>query len=144
MTVTIRPYTQAERDAALAICIAAFTPIHEGFRAALGERVSDIAARHGATARPVVSGESYLTKPGELSDIVVAAVEAVTGITPELSTSGGTSDARFLKDLCPVIDFGPPNATMHKRDEAVAVDDLAALSRIYKRIVEAALDRGNA
>ena len=111
--------------------------LHPG--AALGERVSDIAARHGATARPVVSGESYLTKPGELSDIVVAAVEAVTGITPELSTSGGTSDARFLKDLCPVIDFGPPNATMHKRDEAVALDDLEALERIYRRIALAAL-----
>ena len=101
--------------------------------------MSEIAARHGATARPVVSGESYLTPPGELSDIVSAAILAETGITPELSTSGGTSDARFLKDLCPVIDFGPPNATMHKRDEAVALDDLEALARIYRRIALAAL-----
>ncbi|HEU4651985.1 MAG TPA: M20/M25/M40 family metallo-hydrolase, partial [Croceibacterium sp.] len=97
------------------------------------------AARHGGTARPVVSGESYLTPPGELSDIVAAAIEAETGVVTELSTSGGTSDARFLKDLCPVIDFGPPNATMHKRDEAVALDDLAALARIYRRIAIAAL-----
>ena len=71
--------------------------------------------------------------------ILKDAVEAVTGITPELSTSGGTSDARFLQDLCPVIDFGPPNATMHKRDEAVALDDLEALERIYRRIALAAL-----
>lgn len=114
-----------------------FNDLHSG--AALGERISAIAARHGATARPVVSGESYLTPPGELSGIVTAAIEAETGITPELSTSGGTSDARFLKDLCPVIDFGPPNATMHKRDEAVAVDDLEALVRIYRRIAITAL-----
>jgi succinyl-diaminopimelate desuccinylase len=101
--------------------------------------VSAIAARQGATARPVVSGESYLTPPGLLSDIAIAAIEAETGIRAELSTGGGTSDARFLKDLCPVIDFGPPNATMHKRDEAVALDDLEALARIYRRIAIAAL-----
>ncbi len=114
-----------------------FNDLHSG--AALGQRIAEIAARHGGTARPVVSGESYLTPPGLLSDIVVAAIEAETGLTPELSTSGGTSDARFLKDLCPVIDFGPPNATMHKRDEAVALDDLEALTRIYRRIALAAL-----
>ncbi len=114
-----------------------FNDLHSG--AKLGERIQEIAARHGGTARPVVSGESYLTPPGELSDIVVAAIAAETGEPPELSTSGGTSDARFLRDLCPVIDFGPPNATMHKRDEAIALDDLAALVRIYRRIVSAAL-----
>ena len=114
-----------------------FNDLHTG--AGLGERVAEIAARHGGTVRPVVSGESYLTMPGEWSNIVAAAVEAETGIKPELSTSGGTSDARFLKDLCPVIDFGLPNATMHKRDEAIALDDLAALARIYRRIAIAAL-----
>ena len=55
--------------------------------------------------------------------------------TPELSTSGGTSDGRFLIQLCPVVDFGLPNATMHKLDESAAVDDIAALSRIYERIL---------
>jgi succinyl-diaminopimelate desuccinylase len=114
-----------------------FNDSHSG--AALGERIAEIAARHGGTARPVVSGESYLTPPGLLSDIVAAAIRAETGVETELSTSGGTSDARFLKDLCPVIDFGPPNATMHKRDEAVALDDLEALVRIYRRIAIAAL-----
>jgi succinyl-diaminopimelate desuccinylase len=114
-----------------------FNDLHTG--AALGERVAEIAARHGGTARPVISGESYFTPPGPFADTVVAAVEAETGIRPELSTSGGTSDARFLKDLCPVIEFGLPNATMHKRDEAVALDDLDTLARIYRRIALAVL-----
>ena len=114
-----------------------FNDRHSG--AALGEMIAAIAQRHGGTAHPVVSGESYLSPPGALSDIVCAAIAAETGVTPELSTSGGTSDARFLKDLCPVIDFGPPNATMHKRDEAVAIADLEVLARIYRRIAEAAL-----
>ena len=72
--------------------------------------------------------------------MIAAAVEAETGIVPEASTTGGTSDARFLRSLCPVIEFGLVNATMHKTDEAVAVDDLAVLARIYARIARAALD----
>jgi succinyl-diaminopimelate desuccinylase len=114
-----------------------FNDLHTGTE--LGRRVAEIAARHGGTARPVISGEAYFTPPGPFAEIVVAAVEAETGVRPELSTSGGTSDARFLKDLCPVIEFGLPNATMHKRDEAVALDDLEALVRIYRRIALAAL-----
>jgi succinyl-diaminopimelate desuccinylase len=105
----------------------------------LARRLAQIAERHGASARTVVSGEAFLTETGAFSDLVIAAVEGETGLTPELSTAGGTSDARFLKNLCPVIEFGLCNATMHKRDEAVAVDDLAVLARIYRRIAEAAL-----
>ncbi|RYD87097.1 MAG: M20/M25/M40 family metallo-hydrolase, partial [Sphingomonadales bacterium] len=71
--------------------------------------------------------------------LVADAIEAETGLVPELSTTGGTSDARFLKDLCPVIEFGLLNATMHKRDEAVAIADLEQLARIYARIARAAL-----
>jgi succinyl-diaminopimelate desuccinylase len=70
--------------------------------------------------RAVISGESFLTAPGAFSDLVTAAIVAETGITPDLSTTGGTSDARFLKALCPVIEFGLCNATMHKTDEAVS------------------------
>ena len=114
-----------------------FNDLHTG--AELGARVQEIAARHGGTARPVISGEPFLTPPGAFSALVAAAVEAETGVTPEASTSGGTSDARFLKALCPVIEFGLVNATMHKRDEAVALDDLEALARIYRRIALAAL-----
>ena len=63
------------------------------------------------------------------------AIREETGIAPELSTSGGTSDGRFLIELCPVVDFGLPNATMHKLDESAAVADIEQLSRIYERIV---------
>jgi len=114
-----------------------FNDCHSG--EGLARRVTEIAERHGGSARPVISGEPFLTPPGKFSAIVAAAVEAETGIMPEPSTGGGTSDARFLKDLCPVIEFGLCNATMHKRDEAVALADLETLSRIYRRIAVAAL-----
>jgi succinyl-diaminopimelate desuccinylase len=114
-----------------------FNDTHTG--AGLSERVEVIAAKHGGVARAVVSGEAFLTPPGTFSALIAAAVEAETGITPEASTSGGTSDARFLKDLCPVIEFGLCNATMHKRDEAVAVADLEVLAGIYTRVAQAAL-----
>ena len=114
-----------------------FNDLHTG--AALARRVGEIAERHGGSARPVISGEAFLTPRGAFSALVAAAVEAETGLAPEASTTGGTSDARFLKNLCPVIEFGLCNATMHKRDEAVAVDELETLVRIYRRIALAAL-----
>lgn len=114
-----------------------FNELHTG--AQLEAKVAAIAQKHGGTARAVISGESFLTQPGAFSQMVTAAVEAETGRTPELSTGGGTSDARFLKDFCPVIELGLNNATMHKTDEAVALDDLNALAQIYRRIAEAAL-----
>jgi succinyl-diaminopimelate desuccinylase len=114
-----------------------FNALHSGVQ--LAERVSEIAARHGASARPVVSGEAFLTEPGTFSDLLVDAIRAEIGTEPELSTTGGTSDARFLKNVCPVIEFGLCNATMHKRDEAAALDDLEALARIYERVARAAL-----
>ena len=114
-----------------------FNPLHTG--ESLTALVSGIARQHGGTARAVVSGEAFLTEPGAFSELVADAIEAETGIAPELSTTGGTSDARFLKDLCPVIEFGLNNATMHKTDEAVALGDLESLARIYRRIAEAGL-----
>ena len=104
--------------------------------------VEDIAQREaaGATVRARISGEAFLTPPGRLYDVVVEAIEEETGITPELSTSGGTSDGRFLIQLCPVVDFGLPNATMHKVGECALVEDINALSRIYERIVRKVLD----
>jgi succinyl-diaminopimelate desuccinylase len=114
-----------------------FNDLHSG--AGLIDRVAQIAARHGGTAQGTISGEPFLTQPGAFSDVIAQAVEAETGVVPEASTSGGTSDARFLKDFCPVIEFGLCNATMHKRDEAVALADLDALARIYRRIAVAAL-----
>jgi len=118
-----------------------FNALHTG--AELVERVTAIAAKHGGTARAMISGEAFLTPPGDFSAMVAAAVKEETGLDPELSTTGGTSDARFLKDIAPVIEFGLVNATMHKTDEAVAIPDLEALARIYARIALAALERGD-
>lgn len=97
------------------------------------------AAAPGARVEAKISGEAFLTPPGPIHDIVSAAIEAETGLAPRLSTHGGTSDGRFLISLCPVIDFGPPNATMHKLDEAIAIEDLDALRRIYARVIRLAL-----
>ena len=93
----------------------------------------------GARIEARISGEAFLNEPGPLSEMVAAAIREETGLTAKLSTSGGTSDARFLTILCPVIEFGLPNATMHKLDEAVAVEDLHALRAIYARIIRSAL-----
>ncbi|TVV72589.1 succinyl-diaminopimelate desuccinylase [Sphingomonas solaris] len=111
--------------------------------AALVERVRAVVAEEAprATLTAKISGEAFLTEPGLLSTLVGAAVERVTGVTPALSTSGGTSDARFLSRLCPVVEFGLLNATMHKLDEAVALADLHALTDIYERVVRTALER---
>ncbi len=116
-----------------------FNDRHSG--ASLSEMVAAIAAKHGGTALPIISGEPFLTPPGEFSQMIADAVEAETGLVPEASTTGGTSDARFLRAVCPVIEFGLCNATMHKRDEAVALADLDALGRIYARIAAAALGK---
>jgi succinyl-diaminopimelate desuccinylase len=96
-------------------------------------------AAPGSTVEANISGEAFLTPPGPIYDIVTAAIREETGIEPKLSTHGGTSDGRFLIALCPVIDFGLPNATMHKLDEAASVDDIHALQRIYARVIRKAL-----
>jgi succinyl-diaminopimelate desuccinylase len=80
-------------------------------------------------------GDCFLTKPGPLIDLMVASIQEVTGRTPELSTGGGTSDARYIKDYCPVIEFGHVNETIHQRDERVAVADLETLTAIYKDFI---------
>lgn len=82
-----------------------------------------------------VSGESFLTPPGPLSDLVSHAVEAETGIAPTLSTTGGTSDARFIKDHCPVVEFGLVGQTMHQVDERVEVAQIHQLKAIYARLL---------
>jgi succinyl-diaminopimelate desuccinylase len=117
-----------------------FNDQHSG--ASLIERIKAIAATEGGTVEARISGESFLTQPGALSDLVRGAIRDVTGVEAELSTTGGTSDARFLSRLCPVVEFGLNNATMHKLDEAVAVQDLRDLTRIYALVVERALARG--
>ena len=83
-----------------------------------------------------LTGDSFLTPPGPFSDLLADVIEQVTGVTPELSTSGGTSDARFIKDYCPVAEFGLTSQTMHKTDEQVALEDIAALTEIYEAVLE--------
>lgn len=85
--------------------------------------------------RVKVSGESFLTPPGALSALIAGAVEAETGRRPGLSTSGGTSDARFVKDHCPVVEFGLVGRTMHQVDERVNVEQIGQLKAIYSRIL---------
>jgi succinyl-diaminopimelate desuccinylase len=81
-------------------------------------------------------GRPFLTKPGDLVDAVGRAIRTVTGIETKLSTTGGTSDGRFIADICPqVIEFGPPNATIHKLNECIAVADIEPLSRIYEQVL---------
>ncbi len=85
--------------------------------------------------RVQISGESFLTPPGEFSALLARAVEAETGVVPEPSTSGGTSDARFIKDHCPVVEFGLVGRTMHQVDERVEVAQIHALKAIYARVL---------
>jgi len=82
-----------------------------------------------------VSGESFITPPGDFSDSIARAVEAETGVQPELSTSGGTSDARFIKAHCPVVEFGLVGASMHQANEHVPVEQIVQLKAIYTRII---------
>ncbi|MBA4047145.1 MAG: succinyl-diaminopimelate desuccinylase [Sphingomonas sp.] len=112
-----------------------FNDQHRG--EALAARIEAIAKRHAPSANVTakISGEAFLTPPGEFSALIAAAIEAATGCAPELSTTGGTSDARFLSALCPTVEFGLVNATMHKLDEAVALADLDKLSAIYADIL---------
>ena len=83
-----------------------------------------------------VSGESFLTAPGPLSDLVARAIASVRPATPKLSTTGGTSDARFIRRFAPVIEFGLPSRTMHKVDERAATADIADLARIYRGVLD--------
>ena len=106
----------------------------------LARWIRETVAAHAPSAEIVIriSGEAFLTEPGALSTLVAGAVEAETGHKPELSTTGGTSDARFIRRLCPVVEFGLPGQSMHKVDELAAVADIEALARIYDRLLQRA------
>jgi len=116
-----------------------FNNEHTG--AALEGWIRETVAAHAASAHVEVkiSGEAFLTEPGALSSLVSDAVQAATGRTPELSTTGGTSDARFIRRLCPVVEFGLPGQSMHKVDEHVAVADVEGLTVIYEGVLARAL-----
>ncbi len=88
------------------------------------------------TVEHSVSGVSFVTKPGTFTELLSKAIAGVNGAPPEFSTSGGTSDARFIKDHCPVAELGLPGKTMHKLDESVAVEDITRLARIYESVLD--------
>jgi succinyl-diaminopimelate desuccinylase len=105
----------------------------------LKSRVQALLDRHGLdhTLAWVLGGETFLTPPGRLSQALVGAIQAETGVTPELSTTGGTSDGRFIKRICPqVVEFGPINASIHKVDERVDVASIEQLKNIYRGTLE--------
>jgi succinyl-diaminopimelate desuccinylase len=116
-----------------------FNDLHRA--ADLVERMRALVEAEGGTLEALISGEAFLTPPGDFSALVGNAIAAETGLVPELSTSGGTSDARFLCALCPVVEFGLVNATMHKLDEAVAIPDLEQLTAIYGHVLHALATR---
>lgn len=105
-----------------------------GLKHWIGERLSAVGGRYELDVR--VSGESFLVGPGIVSDPLAEAIRRVTGRVPELSTTGGTSDARFLHAYCPVAEFGLVGQTMHKADERVDLTDLAALTEIYRTFLD--------
>jgi len=88
-----------------------------------------------------ISGESFITPPGELSNLISKAVKKELGVTPKLSTTGGTSDARFIKDICPVTEFGLVGKTMHAVDERVEIKQINQLKEIYTQILEAYFEK---
>ncbi|MCI5110147.1 MAG: succinyl-diaminopimelate desuccinylase [Marivita sp.] len=117
-----------------------FNDIHtgEGLYYWLRDQAAKVDAEFGTKTevKIKISGEAFLTPPGPLSDLVANAVEAETGVMPELSTSGGTSDARFVKNHCPVVEFGLVGQTMHAVDERVSVEQIRQLKAIYTRILQ--------
>nr|WP_308446460.1 succinyl-diaminopimelate desuccinylase [Chitinimonas sp. BJYL2] len=105
----------------------------------LKARMAEILERHGLDHHIAwtLSGRPFLTQPGELSSALQQAIAAEAGVQAELSTSGGTSDGRFIAAICPqVVEFGPINATIHQLNERVAIDDLPRLSAVYRRTLE--------
>jgi len=105
----------------------------------LKQRVQDILDKHGLeySLDWNLSGQTYLTPRGTLVDAVTRAIQTECGITAEISTTGGTSDGRFIARICDqVIEFGPVNATIHKIDECIALDAIDPLSAVYARCLE--------
>ncbi len=109
----------------------------ESLKGWVGREVEKVKAEMGGswTIASTEGADAFITEPGAFVGLVQDAVERETGILPKLSTSGGTSDARFIKDYCPVLEFGPTNATIHQTDERISVDELRATQSVYARII---------
>ncbi|CAN7549651.1 succinyl-diaminopimelate desuccinylase [Phenylobacterium sp. LjRoot164] len=117
-----------------------FNPAHKGSELAAWIEAEAAKSRDGfagtITVEPVISGEAFLTEPGAFTDVVAAAVQDVAGAAPELSTTGGTSDARFIRALCPVVELGLVGKTMHAVDERAPVQEIHDLQKVYERLIE--------
>ena len=116
-----------------------FNPSHMGADLAAWIAAEAEAAGQGfagtVSVVPQISGEAFLTAPGAFTEVVAAAVADITGAEPELSTTGGTSDARFIRALCPVLEFGLVGTTMHQVDERAPVSEIRQLQAVYERLI---------
>ena len=116
-----------------------FNPNHRG--QALADWIAEEARAAGegfqgnVIVKPSISGEAFLTEPGPFTDVIAAAVSDVAGAPPELSTTGGTSDARFIRDLCPVVELGLVGKTMHAVDERAPVEEIRKLQAVYEVVI---------
>jgi succinyl-diaminopimelate desuccinylase len=123
-----------------------FSPAHDfaSLRAFVDARIGEVKEELGGTWKVVVreGAEAFLNEPGSFVGLVLDAVSRETGVVPKLSTSGGTSDARFIKDYCPVLEFGPTNTTIHQVGERIAVDELRATQAIYRAILDSYFSTG--
>lgn len=127
-------------ERARATCNIRFNDAHTSKKLAMWILEEAAAATNGTGVRIEtefkVSGESFITEPEKLAEILTAAAEAETGRKPELSTTGGTSDARFIRSICPVAEFGLVGQSMHQVDENASVEEIHALSRIYLDVLK--------
>lgn len=116
-----------------------FNPNHtgEGLADWIRREAAEVGAGFAGRIRiePQISGEAFLTEPGQFTDLVAGAVQDVTGQAPELSTTGGTSDARFIRRLCPVVELGLVGKTMHSVDEAAPVAEIVQLQAVYQKLI---------
>jgi succinyl-diaminopimelate desuccinylase len=122
-----------------------FNPAHKGkdLMAWIEDEVAraDAAFKGRVSVKLLLSGEAFLTPEGDFTSLVAEAAKAVTGREPELSTTGGTSDARFIRSLCPVVEFGLVGATMHMVNECAPVEEIRQLTAIYRTLIERYFER---
>ena len=112
-----------------------YQSLHEWVDAQVARVKADVGGRWSVNSSE--GAEAFITQPGAFVGLVQDAVEQETGLVPKLSTAGGTSDARFIKNYCPVLEFGPTNATIHQVDERISMEELRATQTIYGRILGA-------
>ncbi len=111
---------------------------YQSLKDLIASEIESVMAAQGGkwTVAHVEGADAFITEPGPFVGVIIDAIQEETGLVPKLSTSGGTSDARFIKDYCPVVEFGPTNATIHQTDERISIAELEATTRIYRNVIE--------